>query len=295
MNTKALILEQLREELYIRDCVTNTINEVFTLNEEFSIENIKQKAEEYFERLKAEYNSLSDSGKKKLKRAAVISLLGLIGLNGGLEPDLKADTTDVNHAKVELSAMADDILDSDEFKTVKINNPYEKTKPKKAKEPKLSYDEYIIATTLVGEAGGEGEAGMKAVANVLKNRAKATGENVANVALKPEQFSMWNSHTIGGEKVQNVHKEFVKDAYPNNDKVWKKAIEITRNIKSLEDNTGGATSYYNPDVASPDWGEGSETWKNSKKIGRHIFGVDTSINWGKKWFNKLFPQNRSRK
>jgi coenzyme F420-reducing hydrogenase delta subunit len=276
LNTRTFISDRLREEFYIKECVNNTINEVFILNEGVSIDNIKEKAKEYFEKLKKEYDSLSDSGKKKLKNLAVISLLGTIGLSGGLEPDLKADTTDVNHAKVELSNMADDILDSDEFKSVKINNPYDKTKSKKDKQTPLSYDNYIIATTLVGEAGGEGEAGMKAVANVLKNRAKASKQNIANVALEPKQFSMWNSHTIDGEKVQNVHKEFVKDAYPNNDKVWKKAIEITKNIKSLKDNTGGATSYYNPDVASPDWGVGSKTWETTKKIGKHLFGIDGS-------------------
>jgi GH24 family phage-related lysozyme (muramidase) len=134
MNTKGLILERLREEKYINDCINNALYEVFTLNEEVSIDNIKEKAKEYLERLKTEYNSLSDSGKKKLKRTAVITLLGLIGLNGGLEPDLKADTEDVNHAKIELSAMADDILDSDEFKTVKINNPYEKAETNKTKK-----------------------------------------------------------------------------------------------------------------------------------------------------------------
>lgn len=128
MTTKTLILERLREENYIKDYVTNTINEVFTLNEEVSIDNIKEKAEDFFERLKYEYNSLSDSGKKKLKRAAVISLLGLIGLNGGLEPELKADSDEAYQAKLELTGIADDILDSDDSKPVKINNPYNKTK-----------------------------------------------------------------------------------------------------------------------------------------------------------------------
>lgn len=291
MNTKALITERLREELYIRECVTNTINEVFTLNEKISIDNIKEKAEQYFERLKAEYNSLSDSGKKKLKRTAVISLLGLIGLNGGLEPDLKTDTEDSYQAKLEISSIADDVLDSDKTKTVKINTPHEKTKIDKPNANKLSYDEYIIATTLVGEAGGEGKDGMIAVANVLKNRAKATKENIANIALKPKQFSMWNSHTINGSTVQDVHKKYVKDAYPNNEDVWDSAVEIVKNINNLNDNTEGATSYYNSSIVKPNWGEGSDTWKNSKKIGNHVFGVDTSINWGKKWFNNLFNKS----
>lgn len=287
MTTKELILEQLQEDLFIKVFAKQMLNEVFTGNEtgdneyEWDIDNkksIKDKAIEYFNKLKSKYDSLAPDAKNKLRATAVASVIGLIGLNGGIDKEKPLEATK-NVIKQDIEQIADKILPKED----------------KHKEKPLSYDNYIIATTLVGEAGGEGEVGMKAVANVLKNRAKATGENLANVALKPEQFSMWNSHTLDGNKVQDVHQEFVKDAYPNNNKVWKKAIEITKSINSLKDNTGGATSYYNPEVANPNWGEGSETWKNSKTIGNHIFGIDTSINWGKKWFNKLFPQNHPHK
>jgi len=283
MNTKALILERLQEDLFIKVYVKQTLNEVFTGNKTGDNEyewdltdkkSIKDKASEYFNKIKDKYNSLAPEGKKKLKAVAIASVVGLMGFNGGIDKELPMNSTK-QVIKQDIEQIADKILP----KPVEVD--------KKEAPVKLSYDDYVIATTLVGEAGGEGEAGMKAVANVLRNRAKATGENIANVALKPKQFSMWNSHTVEGDKVQNVHQKYVKDAYPNNKEIWKKAVEITKDINNLKDNTGGATSYYNPEVANPNWGEGSETWKNSKTIGNHIFGIDTSINWGKKWFNDL--------
>jgi N-acetylmuramoyl-L-alanine amidase len=291
MSSKSLILERLQEDLSIKVYAKQMLNEVFTGNKtgkneyEWNIDNkksIKDKASEYFNKIKDKYDSSSSDVKKKLRATAIASVIGLIGLNGGIDKEKPLEATK-SVIKQDIEQLADKIIP--------------KTDDVKKKEVpiKLSYDNYIIATTLVGEAGGEGENGMKAVANVLKNRAKATGENLANVALKPEQFSMWNSHTLDGNKVQDVHQEFVKDAYPNNNKVWLKAIEITKSINSLKDNTDGSTSYYNPEIANPNWGEGSDTWKNSKKIGKHTFGIDTSINWGKKWFNKLFPQNHTRK
>ena len=291
MSSKSLILERLQEDLFIKVYTKQMLNEVFTGNKtgeneyEWNIDNkksIKDKTIEYFNKIKDKYESSTPEFKKKLRATAIASVIGLIGLNGGIDKENPLEATK-SVIKQDIEQIADKIIPkADDVK-------------KKEVPIKLSYDNYIIATTLVGEAGGEGENGMKAVANVLKNRAKATGENLANVALKPKQFSMWNSHTLDGNKVQDVHKEFVKDAYPNDNKVWIKAIEITKSINSLKDNTDGSTSYYNPEVANPDWGEGSETWKNSKTIGNHIFGIDTSINWGKKWFNKLFPQNHPRK
>jgi spore germination cell wall hydrolase CwlJ-like protein len=87
---------------------------------------------------------------------------------------------------------------------------------------------------------------------------------------------MWNSHTIDGDKIQDVHKRYVEDAYPNNDEVWKKAVNIAKYINTIEDNTNGATSYYNPSKVTPKWGEGSESWTSTKQIGKHLFGKDST-------------------
>lgn len=50
----------------------------------------------------------------------------------------------------------------------------------------------IIAATLAAEAGGEGEAGIFAVACVIQNRSIHSRESASKVCLKPHQFSCWN-------------------------------------------------------------------------------------------------------
>jgi len=60
----------------------------------------------------------------------------------------------------------------------------------------------IIALTLWGEARGEGEAGIRAVASVIWNRAGYNPANCEAVCLKPYQFSCWNGKR--GEKLRQT-------------------------------------------------------------------------------------------
>lgn len=125
-------------------------------------------------------------------------------------------------------------------------------------------DVELLARTLEAEAGNQGFDGMLAVASVIRNRAGST-ENIRSTILKPGQFSAWNSLTghAGGAQGQNM-----------------KTIEPSANAYSaansalgvgFEDNTGGATHYYNPDLANPTWGsQGGGNWN---RIGDHVFGV----------------------
>ena len=285
MSTKSLILERLQEDLSIKVYAKQMLNEVFTGNKtgeneyEWNIDNkksIKDKATEYFNKIKSKYDSLAPNAKKKLKATALASVIGLIGLNGGIDKEKPLDATKTV-IKQDIEQIADKIL------------PVEKLPVEK-----LPDDIYIVATTLVGEAGGEGGAGMRAVANVLRNRAKATGKSIDDIALERKQFSMWNSHTIGGNDIDSVHKRYVEDAYPNNDKVWRRAVNIAKYIHTIEDNTDGATSYYNPSKVKPEWGEGSEGWTSTKKIGKHLFGKDSTSRYESS-SNKLVPQNHPRK
>ena len=277
MNTKTLLLERIQEELYVRDIIREALNYTFIINEnedftgkqisdnEFvwdvnTKQTIADKAKKYFNKIKDKYDSATPNVKNRIKKAALISFLGAIGLGGGLDSDLKADTTDVNKAKEEINTISDKILPKSELKHQNKNKI-------------LDYNTYILATTLVGEAGGDGEAGMKAVANVLNNRAKDKDKSPAEIALEPKQFSMWNSHTIDGNDVKNVYKMYVTDVYGKNSNIWNKAVKLAKNIKSLSDNTDGARYYYNPDDANPEWGnELNDKWRTTLKVGGHIFG-----------------------
>jgi len=57
----------------------------------------------------------------------------------------------------------------------------------------LTLDERIVALTLLGEARGEGERGMFAVACVIQRRAENGDLSAARVCRVPYQFSVWNA------------------------------------------------------------------------------------------------------
>jgi spore germination cell wall hydrolase CwlJ-like protein len=59
----------------------------------------------------------------------------------------------------------------------------------------LTKDDLIVAATIWGEARGEGTEGMKAVANVIRNRANSLNKSPKDVVLQKKQFSIWNDTT----------------------------------------------------------------------------------------------------
>jgi len=125
-------------------------------------------------------------------------------------------------------------------------------------------DKELLARTLEAEAGNQGFDGMLAVASVIRNRA-GSADNIRSTILKPGQFSAWNSLTghAGGAQGQNM-----KTIEPSDN-----AYMAANSALGLgfEDPTGGATHYYNPDLANPSWGiQGGGDWS---RIGDHVFGV----------------------
>lgn len=124
----------------------------------------------------------------------------------------------------------------------------------------------LLARLLQAEAGSEGTLGRLAVGSVIRNRAQSGnfGEGIRGVLLQPGQFSPLNSVTgyAGGEQGRDFSSIEPTDVdYQVADAVLSGQIE---------DPTGGATHFYNPDISQPEWGEaaGGE-WQ---RIGQHIFG-----------------------
>ena len=128
-------------------------------------------------------------------------------------------------------------------------------------------DVEILALTLQAEAAGEGFDGMLAAGSVIMNRASSGnygGSNVRDVIMKPGQFSAWNGVTgyAGGEGAIDMDSL----------KPTKAALKAAEKLLSgqYEDVTGGATHYYNPQVATPKWG--GQAGKGWTDIGNHRFG-----------------------
>jgi len=61
---------------------------------------------------------------------------------------------------------------------------------------KWKEDINVIAKTLYGEARNQGESGMRDVASVIWTRAGKDISKLKSVALKPKQFSCWNSGDV---------------------------------------------------------------------------------------------------
>lgn len=124
----------------------------------------------------------------------------------------------------------------------------------------------ILAMTIQAEAGGEGYDGMLAVGAVMDNRLKSGkfGGTFKDVALAPGQFSAWNSLTGYAKGEGGIDMSRVK---PSED-AYAVADEILSGKYSNP--VGGATHYYNPNVADPKWGQ--KSGGNWTPLGNHVFG-----------------------
>lgn len=123
-----------------------------------------------------------------------------------------------------------------------------------------------LARTIWGEARGEGRAGMQAVACVIRNRAARPGwwgRSIAEVCLKPAQFSCWLADDPNRRKL---------DAVSEDDAAFTVARELAAAALAgiLADYTFGATHYHTVDTA-PVWARGHIP---CVVIGRHAFYND---------------------
>ena len=125
----------------------------------------------------------------------------------------------------------------------------------------------LLARAIYGEASDQGDEGMEAVGHVILNRVKGKdwyGNTITDVILKDKQFTVFNDQESANYKRMMGATE--------DDEVYQQALQIAENLilGNLDDNTGGATHYYNPDYASPDWAD-SPLMTKLNKIGDHTF------------------------
>ena len=125
----------------------------------------------------------------------------------------------------------------------------------------------IAAKTLVGEARGESSEGRQAIAEVLRNRSLASGRSIAEEAQlrkgksKFGQFSTWNEG--------DPNLKLIEDLDETSPLYETAAQDFLTSANS--DITKGATHYYNPDIADPDWAKDGN-FVETTRIGKHVFG-----------------------
>ena len=112
-------------------------------------------------------------------------------------------------------------------------------------------DQVVGALTAWRENRGGGVAGMTSVINVLVNRATHRGTDVYTEAVRRLQFS---SMTAAGDPNLIL---FPAD----NDPQWQEALTLASQASrgSLDDITGGATSYYALSMTTPPYWAASMT------------------------------------
>jgi N-acetylmuramoyl-L-alanine amidase len=131
-----------------------------------------------------------------------------------------------------------------------------------APTPTVPDDAHWLAMAMYAEASGEGSRGMEAVGHVVLNRAAKSGKSVKEVVLKRKQFSAFNPDDPNRGRAQR--------AADRADPVYLKAYRLADRLLSgrPQDLTGGATHYYNPAKANPEW---AKSMVVTARIGDHLF------------------------
>lgn len=136
----------------------------------------------------------------------------------------------------------------------------------------------VLARTVWGEARGEGERGMQAVANVVLNRLRvsenaagrqAWGETIREICQAPNQFSAWSVAPWNGANLRAMLSVTPADLQ------FRQAQQIAFFAvgRALPDITGGALNYYaarGPNaIAPPSWARAP--LRKVSSIGNHDF------------------------
>lgn len=157
--------------------------------------------------------------------------------------------------------------------------PVQASKPSPFADPVSGFtDATVLARTLWGEARSQGEEGMRAVCNVIQNRAATPGwwgDNIRDVCLDHVveksgrvvyQFSSWNTFDPQAPKMRGSAE--INDAsYTIADSLALRAV-----TGRLPDITGGADHYYAEYIPVPKWAIGkTPTFVYGTSGDRHFF------------------------
>lgn len=127
-------------------------------------------------------------------------------------------------------------------------------------------DLHVTALTLIGEARGEGDEGLTAVAWVIRNRTEHERwpNKARDVCKEDKQFSCWNNAPWNrGNHIAMARADWT-------DPLYRRAMAITAAVfeRLVNDPTGGANHYFNAQFAQPPWAEGEDP---VAMIGSHTF------------------------
>ena len=132
----------------------------------------------------------------------------------------------------------------------------------RAADMESTYGQRIVAAVLMGEAQGEGEIGMTAVAEVIRNRANAASKSLLEIVLKKGEFSCLKDTTP-----EALHRKFHRM------KTYPMALQIAKTCyntpEQLPNVTKGATFFAHTQNRPPWLGD----VQSVTTIGNHRFYV----------------------
>lgn len=157
-----------------------------------------------------------------------------------------------------------------------IDEAIKKSKRKDAKEMVGRWEKAkainVVARTIYMEARGEGDVGLNMVMTVIWNRAGGNVDNLADVCLKPLQFSCWNK--ISNKSPSTYSIQFPKGAVSGNGQEmssWDVCVNLANSMfnGTFKPANSKWNAYYNPNKASPDW---ADQLIGAEMVGRHKVG-----------------------
>lgn len=122
----------------------------------------------------------------------------------------------------------------------------------------------FIIKTIIGEAADQGDAGMLAVAETIRNRAVMRKLDPYQVVIQPKQYSFNNNPVLAAAWLK---KNMTPELYQKAEKAYATAFDLNSNT------TNGATNYFNPSIVkhTPKWARPD---KRTAIVGAHHFYRD---------------------
>ena len=115
----------------------------------------------------------------------------------------------------------------------------------------------VVAMTILGEARGEGKAGMYAVATVINTRAINRNKTPRQVCLQPWQFSCWNDSDVNKAKLGELYLTHPMRDY---------AIRLAANITELKRSYTKNADHYCHINENPYWSYRKVKLSNGKIV-----------------------------
>jgi N-acetylmuramoyl-L-alanine amidase len=148
-----------------------------------------------------------------------------------------------------------------------------------ASAPSLTKEQEIVAKTILGEARGEGKAGMYAVACVIAQRAVLRNKTPKQICEQPSQFSFWvkDKRTTLDDKNRATVGRLMK----HDIEIVRYAKTLAVHVMNLDRSYTGHSDHYCTISVNPYWAKGRTPVRvigNHKffRINSMIFGVTKS-------------------